>query len=78
MIVDCSLKLVRDQFESKLPELEAKLSSVLGQPWKINFDTGYLYTFADDRFSKESPGQMFTEYIPPDPIPFPASVSRTS
>ncbi len=58
---DCSFKSVRDNFETKIPELEANLSSVLGQPWKIDFDTGHLYSFADDRFSKEAPGQMFTE-----------------
>ena len=56
-------KIVRDNFESKIPELESKLSSVLGQPWKISFDIGHLYTFADDPFSKDSPGQMFTEYL---------------
>ena len=55
-------RLVRDDYETMIPELEANLSSVLGQPWKINFDPGYLYTFADDRYSKEHPGQMFTEY----------------
>lgn len=55
-------KNVRDEFETKIPELEANLSSVLGQPWKINFDPGHLYTLADSRFAKESPGQMLTQY----------------
>lgn len=63
------LKLVRDDFETKIPELEANLSSVLGQPWKISFDPGHLYTFANDRWSKEEPGQMFTQYIPLSLLP---------
>lgn len=53
-------KNVRDEFETKIPELEGNLSSVLGQPWKISFDPGHLYTLAEDRLEK--PGQMFTQY----------------
>ena len=81
---DYSLKLVRDDFENKLPELEANLSSVLGQPWKISFDCGHLYTFAVNRFAKESPGKMFTEYMllcplsSPIPSPTHANISPNS
>ena len=71
---DCSLKPVRDEFETKIPELEANLSSVLGQPWKISFDPGHLYTLAEDRFSKEKPGQMFTQYMIPAPCLFPIPI----
>lgn len=70
----CSRKLVRDNFETKIPELEEKLSSVLGQPWKISFDTGHLYSYADCRFAKEHPGQMFTQYILPATCLFPLPV----
>ncbi|CAD6586150.1 MAG: hypothetical protein ASARMPRED_002455 [Alectoria sarmentosa] len=55
------LALLRDEFETKIPELEANLSSVLGQPWKIDFDPGHLHTLADTRFAKESLGQMYCQ-----------------
>ncbi|KAL8708421.1 MAG: hypothetical protein Q9220_006711 [cf. Caloplaca sp. 1 TL-2023] len=56
-------KNVRDKWETQQPQLEAKISEMLGVPWKVVFDAGYLYSLAEDRFSQESPGQMFAEYI---------------
>ena len=73
-IADCSFDPVRDEFETKIPELEANLSSVLGQPWKIDFDPGHLHTLADTRFAKESLGQMCTQYMLPPPCLSPLSV----
>lgn len=56
---------VRDKWEVNIPDLEGKLSAVLGVPWKTSVDPGHVYSFAKDRFSKEHPGQMLTEYIYP-------------
>lgn len=54
--------LVRDNWEVKIPELEANLSSIMGVPWKICVDAGYIYSFAEDRHARETTGKMLTEY----------------
>lgn len=56
------MSLVRDEFEVKIPELEANLSSVMGCPWKTSIDPGYIYGLAEERYAKEAPGQMLTKY----------------
>lgn len=56
---------VRYKWEIKIPELEANLSSIMGVPWKISVDAGYVYSFAVDRCAKESTGQLFTDYDSP-------------
>lgn len=59
---DLSLNFaVRDNWEVKVPELEANLSSTMGVPWKISVDPGYIYSFAEDRYAKESTGKMLTK-----------------
>ncbi len=67
---------VRDKWEVKIPELEANLSSIMGVPWKISVDAGYVYSFAVDRYAKESTGQMFTEYD--SPFSFPSLLTSQS
>ncbi|KAK4695767.1 hypothetical protein P7C71_g2048, partial [Lecanoromycetidae sp. Uapishka_2] len=59
-------KEVRDVFEAKLPDQEAKLSSVLGVPWKTSIDPGYIYTFAKSRYTKDQPGHMLHENVGED------------
>ncbi|KAI9816269.1 MAG: hypothetical protein M1827_001870 [Pycnora praestabilis] len=56
-------KNVRDNWELQQPELEANISGLLGVPWKTSIDPGYLYTLAESRYAKESPGQMIAKYV---------------
>jgi len=56
-------KNLRDEYESKIPTLEANLSSALGVPWIIDLDPTMILPTAVDRYAKESPGQMFTKYV---------------
>lgn len=58
-----TLTVVRDEYEVKIPELEANLSAVCGVPWRLQIDPAYVYSFAEDDFSKKYPGRMITKYV---------------
>lgn len=55
------LTVVRDSWEAKKAEHEAKLSELLHVPWTFNFDAAAIYAFATGDYSKERPGQMLNE-----------------
>ncbi|KAL8820735.1 MAG: hypothetical protein Q9191_007454 [Dirinaria sp. TL-2023a] len=56
-------KNVRDNWESAQPNLEKKISDLLGETWKTDIDPAYLYTFAESGYSKDNPGDMIKSYI---------------
>ena len=49
---------VRDVWEAAQPDLERKLSDLLGVPWKTDIDIPYIYTFAESGYAKDNPGDM--------------------
>lgn len=58
-----TLSTVRDDYEVKIPELEAELSKVCGAAWKLQIDPGWVYSCATDSYAKQSPGKMITKYV---------------
>ncbi|TAQ88743.1 hypothetical protein B7494_g2927 [Chlorociboria aeruginascens] len=61
-------KEVRDDWDAKIPELEATLSQVLGVAWTIEIDAGamYLYALETDNMgtaAKTRPGYVLYTYI---------------
>ena len=60
---------MRDEFESKIPELETRLSKVMGIPWHVKVDVPATYAHAEDRGAKENPGQMLYKYVNPPGCP---------
>lgn len=55
--------LVRDNWETPKPELEAKISTLLGVPWTAPIDVGMVYGYATTGYSKENTGTMLAEYV---------------
>lgn len=49
---------VRDVWEAAQPDLERKLSDLLGVSWKTDIDIPYIYTFAESGYAKSTPGDM--------------------
>lgn len=49
---------MRDEWEAKKPELEKKISDILGVAWTIDINPNQIYAYADDGYAKESPGAM--------------------
>ncbi|ETI24879.1 hypothetical protein G647_04249 [Cladophialophora carrionii CBS 160.54] len=58
-------KNVRDEWESKRPEFEAKISKTLGQPWTVTTNPNLLYVYTDDDSYKSRIGEIITWYIEP-------------
>ncbi|KAG8529609.1 uncharacterized protein KY384_006246 [Bacidia gigantensis] len=57
-------KNVRDNWEAKRSELEARLSSVLGTPWTAAIDPAELFSFATgNQYASQNMGEMIAEYI---------------
>ena len=59
---------MRDEWESKKADLESKLSGVLGETWKFNFDAQTLYNYAVETnqfndMSKSNPGLMLFKCV---------------
>ena len=61
--VNAERSIVRDYWEVPKPELEAKISAVLGVPWTVPIDVGMVYSYAATGVGKENPGRMFAEYV---------------
>ncbi|KAI9894155.1 MAG: hypothetical protein M1814_004009 [Vezdaea aestivalis] len=56
-------KSLRDDFESQLPELEKKLSTLLQVPWTISFDAALLYSYAEEgSWARNKPGDVCQAY----------------
>ena len=58
-------KNVRDNWEAKQPELEEQISKLLGTPWKVSVDPGYLWSIGEEGFVKQNPGGAICAYIEP-------------
>ncbi|KAL8794624.1 MAG: hypothetical protein Q9195_002820 [Heterodermia aff. obscurata] len=56
-------KNIRDVWETAQPDLERKLSDLLGVQWKIDIDFPYIYTFAESGYAKDNPGGMAKSYV---------------
>ena len=60
----CNLSIVRDNWDPVKPEVESKISAILGTAWVIDFDTGLAWEQGQDgdsRYAKENPGKMLAE-----------------
>lgn len=60
----CNLSIVRDNWDPVKPEVESKISAILGTAWVIDFDTGLAWEHGQDgdsRYAKENPGKMLAE-----------------
>ncbi|KAL8693453.1 MAG: hypothetical protein Q9218_001724 [Villophora microphyllina] len=55
--------IVRDNWESHQQGIEAKLSKLLGVPWKVDIDASYIYQYAQSNYSKDNPGDMIKSYV---------------
>ncbi|MCJ1247059.1 hypothetical protein MMC30_004270 [Trapelia coarctata] len=56
-------KSIRDDFDSKKPDLESQISKALGVPWTVSIDAAAVLEHAEDGYAKENPGSMFAAYI---------------
>ena len=57
------VRIVRDEWESKQKDLESSLSTLLGTEWHVSIDAELLYPMTEERYAKESPGEMFREFV---------------
>jgi len=56
-------KNLRDYWEPEKPQLEARLSALMGVPWIVDIDIGGVYAYAKEGYAKDNPGKMITKYI---------------
>ncbi|KAI5859929.1 hypothetical protein GGS23DRAFT_254771 [Durotheca rogersii] len=56
-------KNIRDDWDSKKPEFEQKLSKVLTVPWTIDVNPNQLYPYADSSYAKDRLGSCIADYI---------------
>ncbi len=57
MLIDV-LCIVRDVWEPAQPDLEARISALLGVPWKTDIDVAYIYSFAESGYPKDIGGTI--------------------
>jgi hypothetical protein len=57
---------VRDEWESKRPEFEARISKALGEPWTVTTNPNLLYVYTEDESYKSRIGTVITWYVPRD------------
>ncbi|KAF5587154.1 hypothetical protein FPANT_6999 [Fusarium pseudoanthophilum] len=58
-------KNIRDHWDPVKPEVEAKISAILGAPWVIDFDVGLIWEHAPEAsssYATENTGKMLAEY----------------
>ncbi|KAI9732707.1 MAG: hypothetical protein M1818_007441 [Claussenomyces sp. TS43310] len=55
--------LVRDEYESKVPDFEAQISAIMGEAWTVKIDVPAVWALAEDRYPKDRPGHACAEYI---------------
>jgi len=58
-------KNLRDNWEAKRPELESKISQLLGETWTISVNPNLLYAYAEDDSGKERLGDVIMWYMEP-------------
>ncbi|EXJ73839.1 uncharacterized protein A1O5_03601 [Cladophialophora psammophila CBS 110553] len=58
-------KNVRDEWESKKPEIEARVSKALGEAWTVTTNPNLLYVYTDDESYKSRIGTVITWYMEP-------------
>jgi hypothetical protein len=49
---------VRDEWESKKPEIEARISKALGEAWTVTTNPNLLYVYTDDESYKSRIGSI--------------------
>jgi hypothetical protein len=52
---------VRDDWEAKKADIEAKLSEILGTPWTFEVDLLQIYAYAQEGYAKENYGAYLFE-----------------
>ena len=55
--------IVRDNWESKKPDLTSKVSSILGEPYTLEVDMNAVYAYATDGYAKDRPGDLTNAYF---------------
>ncbi|KIW27785.1 uncharacterized protein PV07_07493 [Cladophialophora immunda] len=58
-------KNVRDEWESKKPEIEARISKALGEAWTVTTNPHLLYVYTDDESYKARIGDVIMWYMEP-------------
>ncbi|EXJ60291.1 hypothetical protein A1O7_04443 [Cladophialophora yegresii CBS 114405] len=58
-------KNVRDEWDSKRPDFEDRISRTLGQPWTVTANSNLLYVYTEDESYKSRIGEIITWYIEP-------------
>ena len=54
----CDPGPVRDEWESHRPEIEGKISSLLGETWTVSVNPNLIYVYTDDSNYKERLGSV--------------------
>jgi hypothetical protein len=50
-------KELRDEYTAKIPELEAKITELLGEEWKLDINPNLIYAYAEpDSYASSSLG----------------------
>ncbi|KAG4270047.1 hypothetical protein FPRO04_11879 [Fusarium proliferatum] len=58
-------KNIRDHWDPVKPEIEGKISAILGTPWVIDFDVGLIWEHAQEAsssYATENTGKMLAQY----------------
>ncbi|KIW76401.1 hypothetical protein Z517_11147 [Fonsecaea pedrosoi CBS 271.37] len=58
-------KNVRDEWESKKPEIEARISKTLGEAWTVTTNPNQLYMYTNDESYKSRIGNIIMWYMEP-------------
>ena len=53
---------MRDDWESKRSDFEQKTSSLLGVPWSFPVDYSTIWSYAEDGYAKQNPGDLVSSY----------------
>lgn len=59
---------MRDEWETKRPELEERISKILGEKWTVTTNPNLLYVYTTDESYKARIGEVITWYCFPFPI----------
>lgn len=52
---------MRDTWETKVPELQEQLTSLLGVPWTVDVDMAEIFTYCKDKNQIENPGRIMSQ-----------------
>lgn len=56
-------KSVRDDWDAKKADVEARITEILGVPWTIEVNPNQIYAYAKSGYAKENLGACIHEYV---------------